>query len=179
ANNTTLADLVADLNALIDTSPTLGPRITVGQVDGHLTLTGTALGAAHTLQVLLSDTLTTTDKKLTLSTTALVLPPKQVIGASQFGFGASTFAQGTDRSYLIAQVPPPGWTPTRGLIMTADGPVGVLPALLVNGGEIETGVDFGDLQVIADLDIGKNFAAKEGDLVTITAQYSDPLGREG
>ena len=85
-------------------------------------------------------------------------------------------AFGTDRSYLVAEIPQVGWHPTTGTQIGAQTVLGVLPVLFGAAGEIAEDVDFGNL-IVVNLDMGPDLTVNEGGLATVTPVISDPLGR--
>ncbi|HXW09689.1 MAG TPA: tandem-95 repeat protein [Steroidobacteraceae bacterium] len=165
-DNDDIFDLAADLEALVNGDPVVGPLVTVGVADGRLKFTTTGVGDTRTVQLHFSDTF-----GQSVTTTAFGNGAEHVemfqlpIGPDPLGFGGSGFAQGTNRSYLVAEVPFPGWTPTTGATSTPAGVIGVLPVLFTDAGQIVEGVDFGN-QLIADFDLGEDFEVDEGDEVS-------------
>jgi len=92
--------------------------------------------------------------------------------------GNGNTASGRDRSYLVGEIPPPGWSPTTGPTPAPQGgALGVQPVLFEVPGDIATDLDFGNL-LVADIDMGPAAQLSEGEAVSLTPTVVDALGRE-
>ncbi|HSG87592.1 MAG TPA: hypothetical protein VLA56_00150, partial [Pseudomonadales bacterium] len=175
-DNDDLLDLVADLNGQIAASALAG--LVKADLQGdrvRFTTTGIGIGTSLLIfgQRSFSVGATTTfDDGFALL--------RDLGGGQTFsalGFD-EVFAIGTDRSYLVAEVPFPGWSPTVGAMSTPEGMIGRQPVLFGEAGQIIEGVDFGNI-LVAGFDLGEDFDADEGELVMLAPAITDPLGREG
>ncbi|HEX6657470.1 MAG TPA: LamG-like jellyroll fold domain-containing protein, partial [Ilumatobacter sp.] len=164
-DNTTPEDLVEDLQLQLGASA-LDGKVTIGLENGKLRFATTDIGFATADLLIFGQTETQSSSALRFSdgtTFGLSVGlPETVFTALGFD---EDFARGTDRSYLVAEIPFPGWTPTIGATSTPAGVIGVQAVLFTDAGQIVEGVDFGNL-LVADFDLGEDFEVDEGDQVT-------------
>ncbi len=168
-------ELVKLLNQHLLDSPLAG-ALTAAHEDERIIFTSAALGSdIFILAVGETRTQVATTTVFSDGSSIQTLNGTSIFGA--LGFDEDV-ANGMDRSYLVGEVPFAGWTPTVGITSTPDGPIGIQEILFEQAGEIVEGVDFGNFLVV-DLEMGKDFTANEGDLVTLNPEIVDPLGRPG
>ncbi|MGH3554078.1 MAG: LamG domain-containing protein, partial [Mycobacterium sp.] len=150
-DNGNLLDLIADLNAQIGGSALAGK--VVADLDGNrVRFTTTSIGSATGLLVLGQSSFSTGAKTVFDDGFELVRNLGSGSVSSALGFDEN-FTSGTDRSYLVAEVPQVGWFPTAGTLIGTELVLGELPVLFGLPGEIEEGVDFGNL-IVVNLDMG-------------------------
>jgi len=175
---TELSQLVALVNSRIASSQLAG-LVTADVVGDRFRFTSTGIGEGTSLfaggfvQTTREETTVFNDSNKTQFVISL---------PSQFGSGGLGFvedgANGTERSYVIAEIPDAGWSPTVGVIPTPDGPLGVQTLLFEYPGNIAQNVNFGNI-LVAEIDLGEDRDVFEGDLVTLAPTVIDPLGRGG
>ncbi|HEY4632892.1 MAG TPA: LamG-like jellyroll fold domain-containing protein, partial [Candidatus Limnocylindrales bacterium] len=169
-------DLVDDLQLQLGV---LAGKVAIGLENGRLRFATTDIGSLTADLLIFGETQTQSSSSLRFgdgTTFGLGVGLPQT-AFSALGFGED-FAAGTDRSYLVAEIPFPGWTPTIGATSTANGVIGVQAVLFTTAGQIIEGVDFGN-QLVAGVDLGEDRIVDEGDLVELVPTIIDPLGREG
>ncbi len=175
ADNGSLAALLDELNTQIGGSALAG-KVFASLAGDRIRFSTVATGSSVFLTVL-GSTQTSAVATTTFGNGAQQvrqLPPtfqSQALGFDEDG------ATGTDRTYLVAEVPEMGWHPTTGTVIGTELVLGVLPVLFGGAGQIAQDVDFGNL-IVVDLDMGPDLTVDEGDLVTLTPQISDPLERD-
>jgi hypothetical protein len=159
ADNTSVDDLVDDFEQAIATAG-LGGVLRVGLDGGRLQFSTTDVGSHVTLQAY-------DVSQSTMVATTTFSQGQQVVrnfepltGPGNLGLGQG-FAFGTDRSYVVVQVPPTGWKPTTNAIDTPQGPVGVQAVLFDSLGQIVTGLDFGN----SSFNIAPSFTAGDDPVV--------------
>ena len=174
-DNDSLAKLLDDLNAKIAASPLAG-KVVASLAGERVRFTTTEVGSGVYLSVS-GQVETSETQTLSFSDGFQIVRELPIVyeypalGFDEIG------AQGTDRTYIVAEIPQTGWHPTTGAQVGTEMVLGIQPVLFGGAGEIAQNVDFGNL-IIVNLDMGPDQTVNEGDLVTITPTIEDPLGRD-
>ena len=137
------ADLIADLNAAISSNG-LAEQVTARLNAGHVEFVSADIGSGSWLGTYGWSQSTSVSTTTFTAAGSLDRDLGPGYGDSVLGFG-SVYAIGTDRSYIVAQVPPPGWLPTTNVVEHADGPIGLQAVQLAAPGQAAVGVNFGTL----------------------------------
>ena len=110
ADNVTPEDLIADLNAAINSSG-LAEQVTARLNAGHVEFVSQGIGSGSWLGTIGWSESTTVSKTIFSAAGDLTRDLGSSYGDGALGFG-SAYAAGTDRSYIAALVPPAGSLPT-------------------------------------------------------------------
>ena len=159
ATNTTLSNLVADINGLL-TSRGLGELIVAGSNGTQIEFRTLAAGNNQVLKVTTSTQTRFEDRVFTRQFTGLFgtgltdfqLGSRRTTSVTNTagGLGFATpnqTGQGGDAAPRIVEIPAAGWAPTTGAASDGSGPVGVRTVTFSTPGEISIGNDFGNEQL--------------------------------
>jgi hypothetical protein len=175
AGNASLQELAGDLDGLL-AGVDLGSAVEAVVQGTRLALMTTGLGSDTSLDVTTSTATSITRKIFWGDGTTTNVSGGMTSGTGALGFDALQEGRGRDKSYIVVQIPFPGWAPTTGTLDTADGPVGRAVVGFATPGAIERDVLFSNV-LVADIELGEDLEVQEGDLVEIVPDITDPLGR--
>jgi hypothetical protein len=174
-DNTTLADLVADLEDLL-LEAGITEFLSIYPLNNRLVLETKEAGSAQTIRVTSSRNTTKTLQFVSSDGVARSLLLETNSSPGAFGFANSQNAQGSDWSFRIVEIPTVGYQPTTGLVQEDDRAIGTRVLLVDNQGQITTGVNFGNAPVVS-LALPATVTVNEGEALFIPSVIIDPLDR--